>query len=132
MQILLYFFRSSVIIFYWTRVVLSSTPLKMMKSYFLILMTKLSWVAFIVKKQMGPFRWRECRLIGISKPFSEYPVYIQNQKDSNYHMVGFFEIPILLCFSKGNFCLIQSTCLVNASGFAMIISLLTGKFVWIH
>lgn len=62
----------------------------MLQGYFLTLMTKLSCVALNEEKQIRLFRWRECIGDSISKPFSEYPAYIQKQKGSNYRMVVFF------------------------------------------
>lgn len=47
-------------------------------------------MSFSEEKQIRPVRWRECRVDLISKPFSEYPVYIKNQKSSDYGGFGFF------------------------------------------
>lgn len=60
-------------------------------------------MSFREEKQIRTIRWRDCRVDFMSKPFSEYPVYIKNQKSSNYggvflrfsSTVGLFEVEIL-------------------------------------
>lgn len=74
----------------------------MLQSYLLILMTKLNCVAFNEEKQIRPFRGRD----SISKPFSEYPVYIQKQKVVIIIWWVFFKFAIYCCaFWSGIFVL---------------------------